>query len=92
MPQFTADLPEELLRDVEQIAQQFDQSPAEITERALAQFVRSLGEVRAAAVARRAATPAEADWGAVKHTLLDARCPFAGCPFALDCPVEVCPL
>jgi hypothetical protein len=92
MPQFTVDLSERLLREVEETAREFHQSPSEIVERALERFVKSLGEVRAVSASRPADAPNQADWGAVKHTLREAACPYQDCPFAGDCPVEVCPL
>jgi predicted transcriptional regulator len=86
------ELPENLAGWVTDAASRFHVSRSEIIRRAVEHFLGHVEEVQIAIDERRSEPRATPDWGRAKQTLEKAHCPYEGCPFAGDCPVEVCPL
>ena len=86
------ELPEEVAGWVADAASRFHVSRSEIIQRAVEHFLGHVKDVSAAIEQRELEPDSTLDWGHAKKTLEHAHCPYDNCPFAGDCPVEVCPL
>jgi hypothetical protein len=86
------ELPEGVAGWVADAAARFHVSRSEIIRRAVEHFLGHVEEVRGAIERRERESDPTVDWGHAKKTLEHAHCPYDKCPFAGDCPVDVCPL
>ena len=85
-------LPEDLAGWVADAASRFHVTRSEIIRRAVEHFLGHVEEVSVAVRQAESAAASTPDWGHAKHTMEKANCPYDDCPFAGDCPVDVCPL
>ena len=86
------ELPEDLAGWVTDAAARFHVSRSEIIRRAVEHFLGHVEEVSVAIRQGESDSASKPDWGHAKRTLEHAHCPYDNCPFAGDCPAEVCPL
>jgi hypothetical protein len=86
------ELPESVAGWIADAASRFNLSRSEIIQRAVEHFLGHVEEVRVAIEQRELDSAPALDWGHAKETMEKAHCPYDNCPFAGDCPVDVCPL
>lgn len=86
------ELPESVAGWIADAAARFHVSRSEIIQRAVEHFLGHVEEVKVAIEQRERGSEAMPDWGRAKETFEKANCPYENCPFAGDCPVDVCPL
>ena len=86
------ELEEETAGWVADAASRFNVTRSEIIQRALEHYLGHVEEVRVAFEQHQQHGDPAVDWHRAKQTLRKAHCPYDNCPFADDCPAEVCPL
>ncbi len=92
MAGFRTEISDETAGWVIDAASRFNVTRSEIVERALEHYLGHENEMRATFQRRQQQPAPEVDWAHAKETLRKAHCPFNDCPFAGDCPGDVCPL
>jgi Arc/MetJ-type ribon-helix-helix transcriptional regulator len=92
MVELYTELPESVAGWIADAASRFHVSRSEIIRRAVEHFLGHVEEVRVAIEQRERSSELPLDWGQAKRTMEQAHCPYGDCPFAGDCPVDVCPL
>jgi hypothetical protein len=83
------ELPDDLMQSLQSAAQQFDSTPRELVARAVEHYLNHIAELEATRSGDRTTS---ANWAAAKITFQSSKCMFDPCPYAGECPVEVCPL
>ncbi len=83
------ELPDGLIRRLQSAAQQFDSKPQDLVTRAVEHYLNHIAELEGTTCGDRTTS---ANWAAAKQTFQASKCVFDVCPYAGECPVEICPL
>ena len=86
------ELPEEIVGWVGDAARRFEVTRSELIQRAVEHYLGHMDEVKAEFEQRKIDRESGVDWSTAKETLRKAHCRYDHCPYAEDCPADVCPL
>lgn len=92
MAELVAQIADETAGWVADAAKRFNVTRSEIIERALEHYLGHADELQAAFEQRQQHRAPDVDWARARKTMRKSHCPFDDCPFADDCPGDLCPL